>query len=58
MSKMYLVWVACPHCKTPCGPDVGNEYVPAKNKAEARELINAYKPCRHMQIIKIEEVKK
>ena len=58
MNKTYLIWFACPHCKRPCSdPNVpGNDYVPAKNKTEARALFNSFKHCRHCQIIKIEEV--
>ena len=55
----YCIYYHCPHCKRPdCGSEPGekgNELVDVRNKTEARDLFNTYKPCRHMKIISIEK---
>ncbi len=54
---VYKVCYNCPNCKNPdCGEDkmwIANELVEARNKAEARQIFNDGKPCRHMKIVEI-----
>ena len=56
---VYKVCYNCPHCKNPdCGEDkmwIANELVEARSKAEARQIFNNGKPCRHMKIVEIVE---
>lgn len=56
----YVCYYACPHCKNPtCGFDPmtgGNEIFFAPTRAKAVEMFNAYKPCRHMKVTKVEKI--
>lgn len=55
---IYKINFNCPKCKHPCNEnptELYNELVDCNDKAEARRIFQAYKPCRHMQIVSITE---